>query len=132
MSKSLRSMSESRLLGECVRVCVRVCVCACVCLFVRREGVVLILPHHRSFTSNQKHAEQQVKFREDGSIERAYSGPDQPPPAFDGSEAEIVRGVSGEAVAILQKPDRAKIKKDLQYQADVNFLPFVLFHSSWK
>ncbi|CAO1613501.1 unnamed protein product [Sympodiomycopsis kandeliae] len=83
------------------------------------------------FTSNHNHSEQKVTFKEDGSIERSYSGPDQPPPAFDGSDAEIVQGISGEGIAVLQKPDEAKLKKDLQaiYDDGVRSIAVILIHS---
>lgn len=55
------------------------------------------------YTSDPKQAEHALEFNEDGSIAQAYSG--------NGAEAQkqllgdkIVRGISGEAVVILQEP----------------------------
>lgn len=62
-----------------------------------------------------------LRFDAKGTLEKAYSGPDGPPPAHDGGEAEVVRGVSGEAVAILKKPDRDVVKRDLQKLFDDGF-----------
>ncbi|EPQ31462.1 uncharacterized protein PFL1_00797 [Pseudozyma flocculosa PF-1] len=52
------------------------------------------------------------------SIQRPYSGTDLPPRAYDAhgnatADAEIVRGVSGEAVAILKRPDEELIQRQL-------------------
>ncbi|CAO1635677.1 unnamed protein product [Parajaminaea phylloscopi] len=87
------------------------------------------------FTSDPKHSDHQVHFNEDGSIKRAYQGPDKPPPSEDpgseGQDAPIVKGVSGEAVAIIKRPDRNVLKRDLQrlYDAGFNALGVVLIHS---
>ncbi|KAK0564876.1 hypothetical protein OC861_004053 [Tilletia horrida] len=91
------------------------------------------------YTSDPKREQNGIKFDDEGKIERAYSGNDPPPPELDRSGKEInvkqgpeiVQGVSGEAVAILKRPDEAEIRKQLQklYDADYRALAIVLLHS---
>ena len=77
---------------------------------------------------------------EDGyvtKITKPYSGTDQPPSAYDEQgrptgPPEIVRGISGEAVAILKKPDEALLKKQLHalyHDHGYRSLAVVLMHS---
>lgn len=61
------------------------------------------------------------RFDAQGKLEKPYSGQDGPPAAHGGGEAEVVKGVSGEAVAILKKPEREVVKKDLQKLFDDGF-----------
>jgi 5-oxoprolinase (ATP-hydrolysing) len=88
-----------------------------------------------SFTSDPHFAEHQVKFNDDGSIKEGYSGQDAPPPSDEpdakGGEPPIVRGVSGEAVAILKRPDKETLKKDLKalYDKGIRALAVILIHS---
>lgn len=84
------------------------------------------------YTSDPKAEGNRVKFNEEGGITSSYGGKDLPPPAHDtGKDPEIVRGVSGEAVAVLKRPDEKKIKTDLQrlYKSGYRALAVVLMHS---
>lgn len=84
------------------------------------------------YTSDPKAEENKVKFDDKGKVQSSYGGEDAPPPRFeDGKDAEIVRGISGEAVAILKVPDKQKVKADLQrlYDQDFRALAIVLMHS---
>lgn len=66
----------------------------------------------------QEHAIQFSSTQRDAHVTKPYSGRDQPPSAGAyGAEyqaPEIVRGVSGEAVAILSRPDEKKVRAELQ------------------
>ncbi|WFD05087.1 5-oxoprolinase (ATP-hydrolyzing) [Malassezia vespertilionis] len=61
----------------------------------------------------------------DASIAKAYSGKDRPPSAGEPGgpyiAPEIVQGVSGEALAILKRPDEAKVRADLQALYDEGY-----------
>lgn len=87
------------------------------------------------FTSDPHFFENKVRFNDDGSIQQPYQGRDKPPPSEDpgseGQDAPIVRGVSGEAVAILKKPDEAVLKRDLRkiFDSGIRALAVVLIHS---
>lgn len=94
------------------------------------------------FTSDPKFAENKVVFNEDGSIKSQYKGEDRPPATFGdegdeqgssnaSSDPSIVRGVSGEAVAILKRPSRSQVQADLQkiYDSGIRALAVVLIHS---
>ncbi|KAG9312757.1 Hydantoinase/oxoprolinase-domain-containing protein [Chiua virens] len=70
-------------------------------------------------------------FREDGSVGQGYRGP-----GWDGvgdaeGPGEIVRGVSGEAVRVLKRPDVNVVRQDLArlYAAGYRSLAIVLIHS---
>ncbi|KAL1405679.1 hypothetical protein Q8F55_009318 [Vanrija albida] len=82
------------------------------------------------YTSDPKQAEHALVFNEDGSVARAYSG--------NGAEEQtrllgdkIVRGISGEAVVILQEPDLKAIRADLQrlYDGGCRALAVCFAHS---
>lgn len=98
------------------------------------------------YTSDPKARENAVQFDLDSShqegeygakITKEYSGTDQPPNAYDENgrptgPPEIVRGISGEAVAILKKPDEALLKKQLHalyHDHGYRSLAVVLMHS---
>ncbi|SPC63107.1 related to 5-oxoprolinase [Ustilago sp. UG-2017b] len=98
------------------------------------------------YTSDPKARENAVQFDLDSStnngdysakITKPYSGTDQPPNAYDENgrstgPPEIVRGISGEAVAILKKPDEALLKKQLDalyHDHGYRSLAVVLMHS---
>ncbi|KAK0560324.1 hypothetical protein OC844_003828 [Tilletia horrida] len=91
------------------------------------------------YTSDPKREQHGIKFDDDGRIQRAYSGDDPPPPEVNAegeeinveSGPEVVQGVSGEAVAILKRPDEGAIRKQLQKLYDDGFraLAIVLLHS---
>ncbi|KAL9931529.1 hypothetical protein V8E36_009526 [Tilletia maclaganii] len=91
------------------------------------------------YTSDPKREQNGIQFDDQGKITKAYSGDDPPPPELDagGEELdaakgpEIVQGVSGEAVAILKRPDEAQIRSQLQelYDDGYRALAIVLLHS---
>lgn len=84
------------------------------------------------YTSDPHAESNKVQFGLDGQIRRPYAGEDHPPPTHDDrKEAKVVRGVSGEAVAILKAPDQQKVKDDLQrlYDDGYRALAIVLMHS---
>lgn len=58
------------------------------------------------FAVDPRNKEREVQFNEDGSVARGY---DNTEPTSD-----VVRGISGEAVRILRKPDAKALEKDLQ------------------
>lgn len=71
------------------------------------------------FTLDSNYPENQVHFNDDGSVKRPYQCKDQPPPSEDADlksqDAPIVRGISGEAVAVLKRADRQLLRKDLNF-----------------
>lgn len=97
------------------------------------------------YTSDPNARENAVQFDLDShsgddyvtKIVKQYCGTDQPPSAYDEhgnptGPPEIVRGISGEAVAILKKPDEHLLKKQLHalYQEHgYRSLAVVLMHS---
>lgn len=104
------------------------------------------------YTSDPKSEEHQVVFTEDGKVERGYRGKGWDGKGDAEGPGEIVRGISGEAVRILQKPgmyttsssppslrhsygvwsaDEAAIKADLEklYAEGYRSLAVVLVHS---
>ncbi|KAH8921790.1 5-oxoprolinase [Atractiella rhizophila] len=76
------------------------------------------------YTSDPQRSEREVQFDEQGKVAREYKG-DLP------GEGEVARGLSGEAVQVLKKPDVKKIEEDLQklYDDGVRVLAVVLLHS---
>lgn len=68
--------------------------------------------------SDLQHADNQIHFRDDGSVKRPYQGKTQPPPSedadFKGQDASIVRGTSCEAVAIVKRPYQQLLRQDLK------------------
>lgn len=92
------------------------------------------------YTSDPEFRKNQIQFKENGEISKEYSGEDFPPPVQDGStirygndeiRPEIKEGVSGEAVAILKRPDRDVVRRDLEslYAEGYRTLAIVLIHS---
>lgn len=86
------------------------------------------------YTSDVHADENKIKFDDSSRVVRAYQGEDRPPPphgAKSNVAPEIVQGVSGEAVAVLKKPDRATVKSDLQklYDQGYRALAVILMHS---
>ena len=73
------------------------------------------------YTSHPNAREHGVQFSSqsrDAYVTKPWTGPDRPPsaapPGAPYQAPEIVRGVSGEAVAILQKPDEVKVRAQLE------------------
>ncbi|PWN53395.1 hypothetical protein IE53DRAFT_338833 [Violaceomyces palustris] len=93
------------------------------------------------YSSDPRARQNAVRFSQDQDgahvIEKPYTGDDQPPKAYDENgrptrEAEIVRGVSGEAVAILKRPDEKIIRSQLEnlyHEQGYRSLAVVLIHS---
>lgn len=97
------------------------------------------------YTSDPSARENAVQFDLESSpndvyisrIKSAYKGTDQPPNAYDAQgkptgPPEIVRGISGEAVAILKKPDEELLKRQLHalyHEHGYRSLAVVLMHS---
>ncbi|CDR88707.1 related to 5-oxoprolinase [Sporisorium scitamineum] len=97
------------------------------------------------YTSDPNARDNAVRFDLESSSEgeyiskitKPYSGTDQPPNAYDAQERptgppEIVRGISGEAVAILKKPDEELLQKQLHalyHEHGYRSLAVVLMHS---
>ncbi|KAL1719993.1 Hydantoinase/oxoprolinase-domain-containing protein [Schizophyllum commune] len=75
------------------------------------------------FTSDPRAEERGVKFDEEGKVVRGYDG--------ETPAEEIVRGLSGEAVRILRKPDPAVVKPQLQALREKGYtsLAIVFVHS---
>ena len=73
------------------------------------------------YTSHPNAREHGVQFSSpsrDAYVTKPWTGPDRPPsaapPGAPYQVPEIVRGVSGEAVAILRRPDEAKVRAELE------------------
>ena len=82
------------------------------------------------YTSDPEAEKNAVLFDDDGKIVRVYGGEAMATP-YDGSQPEIVRGLSGEAVSILKKPDLKTVEKDLRalYGDGYTSIAVVLAHS---
>ncbi|KAF9005170.1 5-oxoprolinase [Cyathus striatus] len=83
------------------------------------------------YTSDPKAEEHAIQFDEDGNIVRGYRGN-----GWDGigdaeGPGEIVRGLSGEAVRIMKKPDLEAVECDLKKLHDEGYrsIAIVLVHS---
>ncbi|OCH85181.1 5-oxoprolinase [Obba rivulosa] len=83
------------------------------------------------YTSDPKAEEHAVQFDEDGRVVRRYRGR-----GWDGvgdaeGPGEIVRGLSGEAVRIMKRPDIEAVKEDLQrlYDEGYRSIAIVFCHS---
>ncbi|KAG8980611.1 hypothetical protein FRB90_007594, partial [Tulasnella sp. 427] len=85
------------------------------------------------YTSDPQAAEHAVQFDDDGNVTRGYRGPgwDENVNGVDEKELEIVRGLSGEAVQILRKPDEGTLKTDLGKLREAGYtsIAVVLAHS---
>ena len=77
------------------------------------------------FTSDPKRREREVQFSKDGKVTRGYDGE-----SADDSK-DVVRGLSGEAVRILQRPNEKHIERDLKalYEEGFRSLAVVFIHS---
>ncbi|KAF8128983.1 Hydantoinase/oxoprolinase-domain-containing protein [Boletus edulis] len=83
------------------------------------------------YTSDPQAEEHAVQWHQDDSVQRGYRGP-----GWDGvgdaeGPGEIVRGISGEAVRILKRPDLEVVRRDLErlYETGCRSLAIVLIHS---
>lgn len=82
------------------------------------------------YTSDPKAEDHAVQFDEHGKVVRGYRGN-----GWDGGDAEgpgeIVKGLSGEAVRIMKRPDPEIIERDLKklYDEGYRSLAIVLVHS---
>ncbi|KAA1477041.1 5-oxoprolinase [Dentipellis sp. KUC8613] len=83
------------------------------------------------YTSDPQAEEHQIIFDQDGKVKRGYRGKGWDGQGDAEGPGEIVQGISGEAVRILQKPDEAELRKDLQklYDDGYRSLAVVLTHS---
>ncbi|KAF8484356.1 Hydantoinase/oxoprolinase-domain-containing protein [Gautieria morchelliformis] len=83
------------------------------------------------YTYDPQAAEHAVVFTEDGKVARGLRGP-----GWDGKHdaegpGEVVRGLSGEAVRIITRPDETSVRRDLEslYSKGYNSLAIVFVHS---
>ncbi|TIB97296.1 hypothetical protein E3Q18_02651 [Wallemia mellicola] len=83
------------------------------------------------YTSDPNGIENAVQFDETGNIIRGYRGEGWDGQGDAEGPGEVVMGISGEAVRILQKPDLKQIRRDLQevYNKGVRSLAIVFVHS---
>ncbi|KAL4071889.1 Hydantoinase/oxoprolinase-domain-containing protein [Scleroderma yunnanense] len=83
------------------------------------------------YTSDPKAEEHAVRFNEDGTVRSGYTGPGWDGEGYAEGPGDIVRGISGEAVRILKRPDIEMVKRDLQrlYEAGYRSIAIVLVHS---
>ncbi|OAX39715.1 hypothetical protein K503DRAFT_769260 [Rhizopogon vinicolor AM-OR11-026] len=83
------------------------------------------------YISDPKAEENAIQWNEDGTIQRGYRGPGWDGEGDAEGPGDIVRGISGEAVRILKRPDPEVVKRDLQrlYDAGYRSLAVVLVHS---
>ncbi|WFD36349.1 5-oxoprolinase (ATP-hydrolyzing) [Malassezia cuniculi] len=97
------------------------------------ERVTLV--GYTSEPQSREHAVQFSSHERDASIIKPYTGTDLPPSTGGSADAyvapEIVQGESGEAVAILKRPDESVIRADLQRFFDQGYrsLAIVFVHS---
>ncbi|KAG1748081.1 Hydantoinase/oxoprolinase-domain-containing protein [Suillus lakei] len=84
------------------------------------------------YTSDPKSEENAIRWNDDGSsIQRGYRGPGWDGEGNAEGPGDVVRGISGEAVRILKRPDLDLVRHDLQrlYDAGYRSLAIVLVHS---
>ncbi|EGO22924.1 hypothetical protein SERLADRAFT_416478 [Serpula lacrymans var. lacrymans S7.9] len=83
------------------------------------------------YTSDPKAAENAIEWDDNGDIKRGYRGPGWDGEGLAEGPGDIVKGISGEAVRILKRPDLDQVKRDLQrlYNAGYRSLAIVLVHS---
>lgn len=86
------------------------------------------------YTSDPSYTENAIQFSDDNQrVVRGYRGPGWSGDEHDLADGpgEIVRGISGEAVRILRKPDAARVRADLQalYDQDYRSIAIVFAHS---
>ncbi|KAG0701461.1 Hydantoinase/oxoprolinase-domain-containing protein [Suillus ampliporus] len=83
------------------------------------------------YTSDPKAEGNAIQWNEDGTIERGYRGPGWDGEGDAEGPGDIVRGISGEAVRILKRPDLDLVRHDLKRLYDTGYrsLAIVLVHS---
>ncbi|KAL5530683.1 hypothetical protein ACEPAF_6941 [Sanghuangporus sanghuang] len=83
------------------------------------------------YTSDPQAAEHAVQFDADGNVIRGYRGPGWDGQGHAEGPGEIVRGISGEAVRILKKPDPEQVRTDLKniYDKGYRSIAIILVHS---
>lgn len=84
------------------------------------------------YTSDPKSEENAIQWNDDGSsIQRGYRGPGWDGEGDAEGPGDIVRGISGEAVRILKRPDLDIVRHNLQrlYDNGYRSLAIVLVHS---
>ncbi|KAG8713991.1 hypothetical protein FRC11_010258 [Ceratobasidium sp. 423] len=83
------------------------------------------------YTSDPKAAEHAIKFDENGKITKEYTGLGREEKGQADGPGEIVRGLSGEAIRIIRKPDENQVKSDLQKLREQGYtsLAICLVHS---
>ncbi|KAI0036356.1 5-oxoprolinase [Vararia minispora EC-137] len=83
------------------------------------------------YTSDPQAEEHKVVFDEDGKVKRGYRGKGWDGEGDAEGPGDVVRGISGEAVRILKRPDESAVKVDLQrlYDSGYRSIAVVLAHS---
>ncbi|KAH9946380.1 5-oxoprolinase [Epithele typhae] len=83
------------------------------------------------YTSDPRAEEHAVRFDENGKVERGYRGKGWDQKGHAEGPGEIVKGLSGEAVRIMRKPDMDAVRADLQRLYDEGFhsIAIVFCHS---
>ncbi|GLB42842.1 putative hydantoinase/oxoprolinase N-terminal region [Lyophyllum shimeji] len=83
------------------------------------------------YTSDPKAEEHAIQFDNDGNVTKPYSGKGWDGKGYAEGPGDIVRGISGEAVRILKRPDVEVVRRDLQklYDEGYRSLAIVLVHS---
>ncbi|BGP37830.1 hypothetical protein JCM10449v2_001752 [Rhodotorula kratochvilovae] len=76
------------------------------------------------YTSDPRQADRAVQFDEAGKVQKGYDGEEY-------EEGTVVRGLSGEAVQIIERVDEGKVEQDLRklYDEGYRSLAVVLMHS---
>ncbi|KAB5592303.1 5-oxoprolinase [Ceratobasidium theobromae] len=83
------------------------------------------------YTSDPNAAAHAIKFDDNGKILKEYTGLGRDENGQADGPGEIVRGLSGEAIRIIRKPDENKVKADLQKLREQGYtsLAICLVHS---
>ncbi|KAH8105404.1 5-oxoprolinase [Cristinia sonorae] len=83
------------------------------------------------YTSDPKAEEHAIQFDEDGKVMRGYRGAGWDREGLAEGPGDIVKGISGEAVRVMKKPELEAVRKDLQrlYDDGYRSLAIVLCHS---
>ncbi|KAG5730187.1 hypothetical protein E4T56_gene11688 [Termitomyces sp. T112] len=83
------------------------------------------------YTSDPQAEEHAIQFDQAGNVMKAYSGKGWDGEGYAEGPGEIVKGISGEAVRIMKRPDPDIVRRDLQklYDEGYRSLAIVLVHS---